>query len=133
MASPSKSRTNNLEIQYTESPVVVVGGGHFARLIGLTKHSLYNSIRRSQLTYNELEEILLNAEINLNNRPLKYVEDDIHLNLLTPNSMILRRDVRTINSTADRDSEEWTKRQRYVQRCKENAWKRLKHEYLLAL
>ena len=35
--------------------------------------------------------------------------------------MIHGRDVRTTNSTADSDSDEWTKRQRYVQRCKENA------------
>ena len=47
--------------------------------------------------------------------------------------MILERDVRTINSTADGDSDEWRKRQRHVQRCKENAWKRWKHEYLAAL
>ena len=38
--------------------VVVVMGGQFQRLIGLTKHSLYKSIGRSQLTYNQLEEIL---------------------------------------------------------------------------
>ena len=47
--------------------------------------------------------------------------------------MIHGRDVRTTNSTADSDSDEWTKRQRYVQRCKENAWKRWKHEYLVIL
>ena len=47
--------------------------------------------------------------------------------------MILGRDVRTINSTTDSYLDEWTKRQRYGQRCKENAWKRWKHEYLVAL
>ena len=34
-------------------------------LIGLTKPNLYKSIGRSQLTYNELEDILLDVEINL--------------------------------------------------------------------
>ena len=47
--------------------------------------------------------------------------------------MIHGRDVRPTNSTADSNSDEWTKRQRYVQRCKENAWKRWKHEYLVVL
>ena len=47
--------------------------------------------------------------------------------------MILGRDVRPINSTADGDLDEWTKRQRYVQRCKENAWKTREQEYLEAL
>ena len=40
----------------------------------LTKHILYKSIGRSQLTYNELEEILLDVEINWNNHPLTYVD-----------------------------------------------------------
>ena len=129
MASPSKSRTNNLEIQYTKSPIVEGS----IRTFNWRKHSLYKSIRRSQLTYNELGEILLDVEINMNNRPLAYVEDEIQLNVLTPNSMIFGRDVKTINSTAEGDSDEWTKRKRYVQRCKENAWKRWKHECLAAL
>ena len=64
------------------------------------------------MTYYELEEILLDVEINLNNCPLTYVVDDIQLNVLTTNSMIVGRDVRTINSIADGDSDEWTKRQR---------------------
>ena len=64
------------------------------------------------MTYYELEEILLDVEINLNNRPLTYVVDDIQFNVLTTNSMIVGRDVRTINSIADGDSDEWTKRQR---------------------
>ena len=58
------------------------------------------------MTYNELEEILLDVEINLNNCSLTHVKDDIQLNILTPNSMILGRDVRTINSTTDGDSDE---------------------------
>ena len=65
--------------------------------------NLYKFIGRSQLTYNELKEILLDVKINLNNRPLTYVEDDIQLKVLTSNSMILGRDVSTINSTADDD------------------------------
>ena len=109
-----------MEIQYTKGPMVCVfgrggggggwGGGQFQRLIDLTKHSLYKSIGRTQLTCNELEEILHDVEINLNNGPLTYVEDDIQLNVLPPNSMILGRDVRTINSTADGDPDKRTKK-----------------------
>ena len=133
MASPSKSRTNNLEIQYTKSPMVGGEGEESIRTFDWPNETQFiQYIRRSQLTYNKLEEILLDVEINLNNRPFTYVEDDIQLNALTPNSMILGRDVRTINSTADGDSKESSKKQRYVQRCKENTWKRWKHEYLAA-
>ena len=45
MASPSKSRPNNLETQYG-----MVEERQFERLIGLKKYSLYKSIGRSQLT-----------------------------------------------------------------------------------
>ena len=47
--------------------------------------------------------------------------------------MILGGDMKTIHFTADGDADEWTKRQIYVQRYKENVWKRWKHECLLAL
>ena len=36
-------------------------------------------IGRFKLTFSELEEILLDRQINLNNRPLTYFEDDIQL------------------------------------------------------
>ena len=72
-----------MESQCTKGPmmcvcvVVVVGGGGRGAVRTfncLTKHSLYKSIGRSQLTYNELEEILLDVEINWNNHPLTYVD-----------------------------------------------------------
>ena len=69
----------------------------------------------------KLEELVLDMEISLSNRPLPYVEDDIQLNILTPCTMILGRDGKTINSAADGDSDEWTKRQRYVQQCEGNS------------
>ena len=44
------------------------------------------------------KKILLDVEIGLNNRPLTYVEGGIQLNVLTPNRMIVGRDVKKINS-----------------------------------
>ena len=38
--------------------------------------------------------------------------------------MILGGDVSMINFIAGKDSDEWIKRQKYAQRCKEKAWKR---------
>ena len=61
MTSPSKSRTNNLEIQYIESPIV--GVAEFERLIGLMKNSSYKSIGKPQLSCKKLGEILLNVKI----------------------------------------------------------------------
>ena len=52
-------------------------GGQFERLIGLIKASLYRTIGKAQLTWAELEEVLLDIEIILNNRPLTYTEEEI--------------------------------------------------------
>ena len=46
------------------------------------------------VTISELEEIALEIEINLNNRPLTYVRNDIELLILTPNSLIYGHSVR---------------------------------------
>ena len=56
--------------------------------MGLVKQALYKSIGGANLTWSELEEVILDAEIALNNRPLSYVEEDIQLPVLTPQSMM---------------------------------------------
>ena len=63
-------------------------GGHFEKMVGLVKQSLYKATRYANLNLNELEEILLDIEINLNNRPLTYLEDDVAFPVLTSNSLI---------------------------------------------
>ena len=63
-------------------------GGQFERLIGLFKNAFYKTIGNATLRWSELEELVLDVEIALNNRPLSYLEDDVQLPLLTPNSML---------------------------------------------
>lgn len=48
--------------------------------------SLYKSMGRASLVWNELEEVLLDVEVALNNRKILIdcVEDDILLPVLTP-------------------------------------------------
>lgn len=59
-------------------------GIQFERLIRLLKGSLYKSIGNGLLLWNELQEVVLDVEVALNNRPLDYVKDDIELPILTP-------------------------------------------------
>ena len=40
------------------------------------------------LRWEELQEVVLDVEIAVNNRPLEYLKDDIQLPLLTPNAML---------------------------------------------
>ena len=59
-------------------------GGQVERIIGLTKQALLKAIGKMKLTQKELE-----IEITLNNRPLRYIEDEIHTPVLIPNLVIL--------------------------------------------
>ena len=62
-------------------------GGQFERMVSLVKQSLYKVIGKALLSKEELEEVLLDVELCLNNRPLSYVEDDHEMPILTPNVM----------------------------------------------
>ena len=55
--------------------------------------------------------------------------------MLTSNSMILRRDIKLPDDSPEEEevSDNWIKRQRCEDKCKEAAWKRWVHEYLAAL
>ena len=61
-------------------------GGQYERLIGLFKSSFYKSIGNGVLTWSELEEIVFDIEKAMNNRPLCYLEDDVQLPVLIPNT-----------------------------------------------
>ena len=66
-------------------------GGQFERLIGVVKLAMYKVIGGGHLTWNELSEVLLDVEIQINRRPLSYVEDDIQLPTLTPTTFLHQR------------------------------------------
>ena len=109
-------------------------GGQFERIIGLVKQSLYKVIGKADLKVPELQEVMLGVETSLNNRPLCYVEDDIQLPELTPNVMmlgsnnaLLQEDIEAIKA------KDLRKRAKYLERCKENIWKRWSNEYVKAL
>ena len=53
---------------------------------------------------------------------------------MTPNSLILGRDVNFLNAEPhENESQTIMKWHKYIKRCKEALWKRWKHEYLVAL
>ena len=93
--------------------------GRTVYLIGITKQSLYKSIGESLLTWSELEEVLLDVEVNLNNRPLTYIKDNLKYSVLTPNSMILGRDIKLPDNSPEEEeiSDNWKKQQGYVHEC----------------
>ena len=106
-------------------------GGQFERLIGLMKKSLFKVIGGAKLKFSELEEVILDVEVALNNRPLSYVEDDLQFPVLTPNVMMFGKDnllpTKDPNQIVDRDLR---KRARYLERCKQVLWNRWHAEYI---
>ena len=92
------------------------------------------TIGKAQLAWVELEEVLLDIKIILNNRPLTYIEEEMGYPILTPNSLILGRDVNFPDAAPpESESETIKKRHKYIKRCKEALWKGWKHESLVAL
>ena len=71
----------------------------------MIKQALYKSLGRTSLRWSKLKEVLLDVEINMNNRPLTYIEEDIQRPILTPNSMILGRDTKMVDGNMIDDEE----------------------------
>ena len=109
-------------------------GGQFERMVGLVKQALYKTIGNGNLTWNELQEVILDVETTLNNCPLSYVEDDIQLPLLTPNSLLFGQPHLIPEQDADTIGDiDLRRRARYLKRCKDAMWSRWSSEYLKAL
>ena len=92
---------------------------------------------RASLTFDQLKEVLMDVEVQLNNRPLGYMEDDIESLPLTPNTLIHGANISLPEEDLD-DMEEdevkrMSKRAKYIQRCKDTIWKRWTTEYIRSL
>lgn len=98
-------------------------GGQFERMVVLVKGALYKSIGGANLTCSELEEVILDVEITLNNRPLTYLEDDVQLPTLTPHAMMFGQPNQLPEDDPDAiESKDLRKRARYLCRCKDVMW-----------
>ena len=71
---------------------------------------LYKPLGNTQLGISELEEVALNIEINLNNRPLTYGDNDNELPMLTPNFLIYGLRIRVPENELDDDDTSLLKR-----------------------
>ena len=100
-------------------------------MIGLVKNAFNKVIGCGLLSWQELEEVLVDVEITLNDRPLSYVEDDVALPILTPNSMMFP----TTNILPDLQPHhiadvDLRHRAKHLRQCKDAMWKRWSNEYL---
>ena len=73
-------------------------GGIYERLICDLNKALYKSLRRCHLSFDNLETVIMDIEINMNNRPLTYVESESgEEQVLTPNALICGTNIYLIN------------------------------------
>ena len=105
------------------------------RLIGLMKNSLSKAIGRALLKFEELEEVFLDVETFLNNRPLCYMKEDFETPVVTPNLLLRGQPARFLEENSEDldEATEMTRRLRYLKTCRDNVRKRWLNEYLRAL
>eukprot|EP00794_Sanderia_malayensis_P013528 gene13528-biopygen10795 len=109
-------------------------GGMFERMISIVKTALYKSIGSAKLSFNELQETLLDIQVVMNNRPLTYCEDDVELPTLTPNILIFGKHNYLLDEDASEvESGDLRRRAKYLEKCKRALWNRWHTEYIRAL
>ena len=109
-------------------------GGQFERMVGIFKQAFSKSVGNGTLTWAELQDVLLDVEVALNNRPLSYVEEDLQLPLLTPNMLQFGCPNLLPDPEAHhQENPDLRKRARYLARCKDVTRKRWSAEYLRGL
>ena len=109
-------------------------GGQFERIIGIMKSALHKLIGNGMLSWKELQEVLLDVEITLNNRPLSYLEDDRHLPILTLSSMqFVNSNVLPELQPHHTETADLCKRAKHLLKCKEVVWQPWSKEYLRSL
>ena len=98
-------------------------GGFFESLIGIMKAILAKAIGRALLKYEELEEVLLDVELLMNNRPLCYLGEEFEQPVITPNVLLRGQPAYFLGENGDDacdDLEGMTRRTRYLKRCRDN-------------
>ena len=109
-------------------------GGQFEWMIGLVKSTLNKTTGNGLLWWKELQEVLLDVEITLNNRPLSYVEDDVQMPLLTPNAMLfLNSNLLPELQPHHIETADLRKRAKHLLTYKDATWSRWTKEYLRSL
>ena len=109
-------------------------GGFFERLIGIMKRSLSKVIGQSLLTFQELEEVLLDVEMTMNNRPLMYQGEEFEKPVLTPNTLLRGEAIPILEEDLENVGEEdVSKRMKFLEKSKQHLRKRFMKEYVHAL
>ena len=110
--------------------------GLYERLIKEIKTTLYKTLGKSHLLFNQLETVILNIERHLNNRPLTYVESNQEEEqVLTPNTILWGQNsyaLGEVNEQEDDDDVVGALHKRLTL-ARQHAWTRWQREYVHGL
>lgn len=107
-------------------------GGLWEAAVKSAKHFLKRNLLSANLTYEELETLLIEIEAILNSRPLMPLSSDPNdLTALTPGHFLIGEPITsTISGRAEHRSEGLGSRWRTITAIKTQFWQRWSHEYL---
>ena len=94
------------------------------------KSALSNVVGKALLTYPEFEEIMLDIECFINNRPLTYIGEEFEGRAITPNILLRGEPATFLEKNAENQV---TRRLRYLNKCRKQLRKRWINEYIYAL
>ena len=106
----------------------------YERLLKDIKKALYKVLGRSHLLFDPLQDVVVDIEQNVNNRPFIYVESEQQEeSVLTPNTILWGQDVYTVEESDSEDDLELVKLHKRMKLKREHAWKQWTSEYLHSL
>ena len=105
----------------------------YEQVIKDLKKTLYKTLCRTTLSFEQLETVIVDIERQMNNRPLTYLESKGGKEqVLTPNVLMWGQNEHEIEE-AEEDRHEVSKLHKQLKEAKQHAWKRWKHEYIHSL
>ena len=108
-------------------------GGEFEEMVRLFRQCLVKATGKAKLTKQELEEVILDKEMHLKNRPLLHTDDDIQVPVLAPNILIHGHLIAIPEEQFDDDTKIIKKQKQCIKPWKDIAWNTWNKEYLRAL
>ena len=104
-------------------------GRMYERIIKEVKKTLYKTLGKTQLTFEQLSAVVMDIELHLNNRPLTYIESDGgEPRVLAPNTILWGEDSYILEDQ-ERDEREVTKTEKRLKVARQHAWNRWHNEY----
>ena len=108
-------------------------GGFYERLVRSVKTSLRKILKKSLVTFEELQTVLCEIESVINSRPLCYASDEDVNATITPNHLIYGRQLTSFTTTSFFDNIEpttCTRRINYLRMLLNKFWKKFATTYL---